>query len=90
MINGVTITKLGGNMKFRCHNCGSTQYHEGMINNVFEIEGQLHLVKNIPAIICDRCEEKFFKPETYEKIYDIIHKKELIKATVEADVYEFA
>lgn len=77
-------------MNFKCHNCGNKDFQIGYVDNAFDIDGQLYFIKKIPAYICERCEEKFFKPETYEKIYDIIHKKELVKTTVEAEVYEFA
>jgi HTH-type transcriptional regulator/antitoxin MqsA len=53
---------------FKCHVCGSAEFRNDMVNEVFEIEGQHILVENIPATICARCGDETFSRATTEKI----------------------
>jgi HTH-type transcriptional regulator/antitoxin MqsA len=34
---------------FKCHVCGSTDGHEELVSEVFQIDGKPVLAKNIPA-----------------------------------------
>jgi len=57
------------------------------VNEVFEISGKFHLVKNIPAIVCSRCGEEIFSSETSEKIRVMLQGKSKPIESVVLDVF---
>ena len=61
---------------FKCHVCGSTNAHEELVSEVFQIDGKPVLVEKIPAQVCARCGEGIFSKEAVEKVqeqrYDLI------------------
>ena len=68
---------------FKCHICNAKNSHMEYVNEVFEISGKFHLVKNIPATVCSRCGEEIFSSETSEAIRVMLHgKSERIKSVV--------
>ncbi len=75
---------------FRCCVCGSTEAHDELVDEVFQIDGKLVLVEHIPARVCSRCGEATFSRETTEKIRRMVHgEAEPVKA-VQMDVFAFA
>lgn len=72
-----------------CHNCGNKHFKDGNVDNVFNIQEKIYLVKNIPALICTRCGEPYFTPETQRSIENIIKSKNNVVSKIEADVLEF-
>ncbi|ACK71618.1 conserved hypothetical protein [Gloeothece citriformis PCC 7424] len=36
----------------KCYVCGSSCFHEKLVNEIFEINGKYVLVENIPAKVC--------------------------------------
>ena len=62
---------------FRCHACGSHEAHEEQVSEVFQIEGRTILVENIPALVCNRCEDAIFSKETTEKIRRMVHMEKI-------------
>jgi YgiT-type zinc finger domain-containing protein len=74
---------------FRCCVCGSSEAHDELVDEVFQIDGQLVLVEQIPARVCSRCGEATFSRETTEKIRRMVHgEAEPVKA-VQMDVFAF-
>ncbi|MEL6816244.1 MAG: YgiT-type zinc finger protein [Cyanobacteria bacterium J06598_3] len=45
---------------FQDHACGSENAHPDQVSEVFNINGKLRLVENIPAQVCNRCGEEVF------------------------------
>lgn len=58
---------------FRCGVCGSADYQTEYISEVFNIQREFHLVENIPAMVCSRCEGEVFSRETTECIRVMLH-----------------
>lgn len=88
--NGKIISQ-GEEMKAdKCHNCGNQNFEYRSVDHVFNIDGKLYFVKSIPATVCTRCEEEYFSPQTYSKVYDLIYKNESKLETIETDVFEYA
>ncbi len=77
-------------MKDKCNNCGNESFHEGIANHLLDIDGKIYVIKNIPAKICDRCEAKFFSPETYDAVYKMIYNPKSPKRKIEAELLEFS
>lgn len=77
-------------MDIRCNNCGNTKFEETLVDEVFNINGKVFVVKNIKAFVCDICGEKFFTPETQKETFKLINNKENIKNRIEAEVFDFS
>ena len=58
---------------FQCHACGGIASREDFVNEVFTIDGRRVLVEQIPAEICDCCDEATFSRVTTEKVRSLIH-----------------
>jgi YgiT-type zinc finger domain-containing protein len=77
-------------MKIKCHNCGNEKFSEKKVEEVFNIDGKIYFIKNIQALVCDRCEEKYFTPDVHREIFKLINNQDLIKGRIETEVYEMA
>lgn len=75
---------------FKCHVCGSTEYREELVNEVFQIDGKPVLVEKIPAQVCVRCGEEIFSRETTEKVRLLVHGKAKPIKSVQVDVFAYA
>ena len=75
-------------MKLKCHNCGSTEFTQKKVDEVFNVNGKLYFIKNINAFVCSRCDEKYFTPEVQEETMKVINKGSNLKKVIEAEVYE--
>lgn len=75
---------------FKCHVCGSTESHEGLVSEIFQLDGKPVLVENIPAQVCLRCGEEIFSRETTEKVRQIVHGKKKPIKSVQMDVFAYA
>lgn len=75
-------------MKIKCHNCGNDQFSEKKVEEIFNINGKLYLIKNISALVCNRCDERYFKPEVQRETIEVIGNTSRIISRVEAEVYE--
>jgi HTH-type transcriptional regulator / antitoxin MqsA len=74
---------------FHCHVCGSSDAHEERVSEVFQINGKPVLVENIPAQVCDRCDEPTFSRETTEKIRQLLHESHLPARSIQVEVFAF-
>lgn len=81
---------MKNNSDYICDNCGNTRFFEGTINKVFNINGKLTLVENIPVLLCEHCQEPIITMETTEHIRLLLNsgKKPIKKITTE--VFEYA
>ena len=75
---------------FKCHVCGSTESHPELVSEVFQIDGKIALVENIPAQVCARCGEEVFSKETTEKVRLIVHGRQKPIKSVKMDVFTYA
>lgn len=75
---------------FECHVCGSTEFREELVSEIFQIDGKPVLVENIPAQVCGRCSEEIFSRETTEKVRLLVHGKAKPIKSVQMDVFAYA
>ncbi|MBV6452283.1 MAG: hypothetical protein MHPDNHAH_03039 [Anaerolineales bacterium] len=73
-----------------CHVCGSAEYREELVNEVFQIDGKPVLVENIPAQVCERCGEEIFSRQTTENVRLLVHGKAKPIKSVQMDVFAYA
>lgn len=52
----------------RCGKCGLEALRVEHVSEVFDIDGRLCLVKEIPVMVCDHCGEELFSSETSEQL----------------------
>ena len=62
---------------------------EQTVNYTLEMDGKLIIVENVPARLCLETGERFFSPETVERLQQIIWKRKKPSRTLEVPVYEF-
>ena len=75
---------------FRCHVYGSSDSREELVNEVFQIEGEMMLVEHIPATVCARCGEVIFRRETTEAVRRLVHGDAQPTGAIALKVFEFA
>lgn len=73
----------------QCNVCGSNEYHEEFVSEVFEINGQPVLVEHIPARVCLRCGDVTFSRETMEQVRKMLHGATKPVRTVQMNVFAF-
>jgi HTH-type transcriptional regulator / antitoxin MqsA len=73
----------------QCHVCGSNEFNDETVDEVFHIAGQPVLVENIPARVCQRCGESIFSRETTEQIRRMLHGEARPVRSVRMDVYAY-
>lgn len=73
-----------------CHVCGSLEFEEMVVDELFQIESQPVLVEHIPARVCARCGEAVFSRETTEHIRRIVHGEAKPLRTMQLNVFSFA
>ncbi len=68
--------------------------HETMIdttvNYTIEYQGQLYLIEQVPARVCQETGEEFFAPETVEHIQALICNNTPPLRIIETPVYRYA
>jgi HTH-type transcriptional regulator / antitoxin MqsA len=74
---------------FKCHVCGSEDYQTEHISEVFNIQGEFHLVENIPAMVCSRCGEEVFSRETTEHVRVMLHKENKPVRSISVGVFSY-
>jgi YgiT-type zinc finger domain-containing protein len=52
--------------------CGRGRLHKGITKYIVEVEDEVIIIKNVPAWICDLCDEAYISPEVSRKIDDIM------------------
>ncbi|MDQ2098873.1 MAG: YgiT-type zinc finger protein [Tychonema bourrellyi B0820] len=62
---------------------------EQTVNYTLEMDGNFIIIENVPARLCLETGERFFSPETVERLQQIIWKRNKPSRTLEVPVYEF-
>jgi len=62
---------------------------EKKVNYTLEMDGKFIVVENVPARLCLETGERFFSPETVERLQQIIWERNKPSRTLEVPVYEF-
>lgn len=75
---------------FRCHVCGKTDGRQKFVSEVFDIDGKVVRVENIPANVCTQCGESVFSSETTEKVRRMVHGEAKPIKSVQMDVFAFS
>jgi YgiT-type zinc finger domain-containing protein len=52
--------------------CGRGKLHKGFTKHIVDIENEIIVITNVPAWICDLCDEAYISPEVSKKIDKII------------------
>ncbi len=73
---------------FQCTVCGSSEFLEDKVSKVFNINGEIILVDNIPAKICKKCSEETFSRDTLAHIQSMVYGKP--KSYIQAKSFDYA
>lgn len=73
-----------------CHICGSTEFKQVHVDQVFIVNGNYVVVEHIPATVCEQCGEKIFSREVTEKVRELLHGEQEPVRRVEIDVFDLA
>jgi len=60
------------------------------VNYTIEYQGQLYLIEQVPARVCQQTGEEFFAPETVEHIQALIRNNTPPLRIIETPVYRYA
>lgn len=63
---------------------------EKTVTHHIEIDEQLYLVENVPARVNIETGEKYFSPETVERLQRVVWERCRPVRTIETPVYEYA
>jgi YgiT-type zinc finger domain-containing protein len=63
---------------------------ERLVTYTIEVEGQLVVVENVPARVNEETGERFYAPETVERLQRIIEHQQTPSRIIEAPVFDFA
>jgi len=53
--------------------CGRGRLHKGVTKYIAEVGNEMVVIKNIPAWICDVCNEAYITPEVSRKIDEVMN-----------------
>lgn len=68
---GSTMDESAG----KCFFCGGNLVEITMANYDYRREGQLCVVKNLPATLCQQCDEKYISPDAGRRLNALIDEK---------------
>jgi YgiT-type zinc finger domain-containing protein len=60
------------------------------VTYTIEVDGNLTVIRNVPARVCVETGEQLFSAETVERIQQMLLKKQEPTRTIEVPVFEFA
>ncbi|WP_108937873.1 YgiT-type zinc finger protein [Microcystis sp. 0824] len=63
---------------------------EQEVTYTLEINGNFFIIENVPARVCVETGERFFAPETVERLQEIIWENKRSKRVIETPVFDFA
>ncbi len=61
---------------------------ERFITYTWEFEGRVVIIRNVPALVCSQCGERYFAPDTVEWLHDAVRHGTTTR-TETVPVYEF-
>jgi YgiT-type zinc finger domain-containing protein len=53
-------------------NCGRGKLHRGFTRHIVKVGNEVVVIKDIPAWLCDLCDEVYITPDISEKIDEIM------------------
>ena len=74
-------------MDERCAVC-SGQLHHTVTTYTQEYKGQIIVVENVPAWVCDQCGETYFDPDVVEQVQSLIWSGAAPARYIETPVYD--
>jgi YgiT-type zinc finger domain-containing protein len=63
---------------------------EQKVTYTIELDGKFIIVENVPARVCLETGERFFAPETVERLQLIVWERREPRRVIETPVFEFA
>jgi YgiT-type zinc finger domain-containing protein len=63
---------------------------ERRVTYTLEYKGRFVIIENVPARVALETGERFFAPETVERLQEIVTQREQPVRVIETPVYEFA
>lgn len=63
---------------------------EQEVTYTLEINGIFFIIENVPARVCVETGERFFAPETVERLQEIVWENKRPKRVIETPVFDFA
>ncbi|MGD9730899.1 MAG: YgiT-type zinc finger protein [Desulfamplus sp.] len=63
---------------------------EQKVTYTLQLDDKLIIIENVPARVCLESGEKFFSPDTVEKLQETIWENKKPRRIIETPVYEFA
>ena len=63
---------------------------EQRVTYTIELGGKFIIVENVPARVCVETGERFFSPETVERLQQTVWEKQKPDRVIETPVFEFA
>lgn len=63
---------------------------EQLVTYTVKVDGRFFIVENVPARVCLETGERFFSPETVERLQETIWEQKAPKRLIETPVYDFA
>lgn len=72
-----------------CDNCGHTRFHDERVTRTFVVEGKVIMVEDVPAQVCDRCEDASFSASVAERLRTIVHQPHPNARSIPAELLRF-
>ena len=63
---------------------------EQKVTYTIELDGKFIIVENVPARVCLETGERFFAPETVERLQQTVRERREPRRVIETPVFEFA
>ena len=78
-----------GEDKMRCVFCGG-KVENKIVTFEYQDGGQLIVVENVPAEVCESCGERTYSPEVADKLLHFAHMEYPSVRTIQVPVFDFA
>jgi YgiT-type zinc finger domain-containing protein len=62
---------------------------EQTVTYILEAHGRFILIEQVPARVCLQTGERFFSPETVERLQEIVWEQQVPSRIIETPVFEF-
>ena len=77
-------------MMSQCNICGSEEATRRFVSQIFDVKGKPILVENIPALVCNRCDNATFDIEVGERTRRMIHRESKPVRPIAVDAFDYA
>ncbi len=54
--------------------CCKSKLHEGFTEFIVKVKNEVIVIKDVPALVCDCCDEAYISPEISEKIDEVMEE----------------